>query len=129
MTAATPHMKALAYLQDNIRDLPTWLQRLTPLQMEQLAVVLCGWEADTDSAGKVLAFEEVERREVTHALIVFNGDVCAAAKALGIGKTTLYRKIKTWGFTPSNRRLLCESAGLGSGIRISSDRRRTSAEV
>jgi transcriptional regulator of acetoin/glycerol metabolism len=108
-------MTALAYLYDNLRDLPTWLQRLTPVQMEQLAAVLTGWQAKSEKHEAVLPIEEIEQREFTRALILFNGDVCAAAKALGIGKTTFYRKMKSWGFSATDWRLIIQAAALGGG--------------
>lgn len=111
-------MDALAYLYDNARDLPNWFQRLTPVQMQQLAGVLSAWEAKAH-AGAVHPLDEVERREFTHALIVFKGDACAAAKALGVGKTTFYRKMKSWGFRSSNWRLIYQAAALTSPFRVS----------
>jgi hypothetical protein len=42
----------------------------------------------------------------------FGGDVCAAAKALGIGKTTLYRKLKSWGFSSDTWQRISQAAVL-----------------
>ncbi len=41
--------------------------------------------------------EESEKRTILRALQLFHPDKIAAAKALGIGKTTLYRKLKEYG--------------------------------
>jgi DNA-binding NtrC family response regulator len=43
---------------------------------------------------------EIERRTVLHALRETRGDKLAAARLLGIGKTTLYRKPKEYTATP-----------------------------
>jgi transcriptional regulator with PAS, ATPase and Fis domain len=43
------------------------------------------------------ALEKVIQAHVAECLLCFNGDRVAAAKALGIGKTTLYRWLKEWG--------------------------------
>jgi DNA-binding NtrC family response regulator len=45
----------------------------------------------------VLQLEEVERRTILRALRETGGDKMAAARLLGIGKTTLYRKLKQYG--------------------------------
>jgi two-component system response regulator HydG len=48
---------------------------------------------DTD---EVVPLEELERRAIVHALRETGGDKLAAARLLGIGKTTLYRKLKLY---------------------------------
>ncbi|HEU5410326.1 MAG TPA: sigma-54 dependent transcriptional regulator [Candidatus Acidoferrales bacterium] len=45
---------------------------------------------------KPVSLEEMERRAVLKALQESSGDKLAAARALGIGKTTLYRKLKQY---------------------------------
>ena len=44
-----------------------------------------------------LPLTEVERRAIFLALANTGGDKCAASKILGIGRTTLYRKLKQYG--------------------------------
>ena len=44
-----------------------------------------------------LRLEELERRAIFRALRESSGDKLAAARLLGIGKTTLYRKLKQYG--------------------------------
>jgi DNA-binding NtrC family response regulator len=45
---------------------------------------------------EVVPMEELERRNIFHALRETGGDKLAAARMLGIGKTTLYRKLKQY---------------------------------
>ena len=45
---------------------------------------------------ELLALEEMERRAILRALREAGGDKLAAARILGIGKTTLYRKLKQY---------------------------------
>ena len=45
---------------------------------------------------ELLSLDELERRAVLHALQQTRGDRIAAAQHLGIGKTTLYRKLKEY---------------------------------
>jgi two-component system response regulator HydG len=47
-------------------------------------------------ADDVLPLEELERRAILRALRESGGDKLAAARLLGIGKTTLYRKLKQY---------------------------------
>jgi two-component system response regulator HydG len=51
---------------------------------------------------ELLPLEELERRAIFRALRETGGDKLAAAKLLGIGKTTLYRKLKQYDREPSN---------------------------
>jgi transcriptional regulator of acetoin/glycerol metabolism len=44
----------------------------------------------------VLPLAEIERREILRALEYTNGDRSTAAQMLGIGRTTLYRKLKSY---------------------------------
>lgn len=45
---------------------------------------------------KILPFDEVEKRVLQHALKLTKGNVSQAAKELGIGRTTLYRKLEKY---------------------------------
>lgn len=47
-----------------------------------------------------VSLKELERRAVVRALREAGGDKVAAARLLGIGKTTLYRKLKEYELDP-----------------------------
>jgi len=47
----------------------------------------------------VLPLQQVERRAIEEALTYTRGDRTTAAHLLGIGRTTLYRKLKEYGYT------------------------------
>ena len=49
----------------------------------------------------MLPLEDLERRAIFRALHETGGDKLAAARLLGIGKTTLYRKLKQYDAHPS----------------------------
>ncbi len=51
-----------------------------------------------DGAEAVITLMELERQAIFRALHHLKGDKLLAAKLLGIGKTTLYRKLKEYGF-------------------------------
>ena len=46
---------------------------------------------------EITPLAEVERRHMLHAVDHTRGDVTAAAIMLGVGRTTLYRKLKSYG--------------------------------
>ncbi len=48
-------------------------------------------------SNELTTLDEMERRFILRALRETNGDKLAAARLLGIGKTTLYRKLKQYG--------------------------------
>jgi len=45
----------------------------------------------------VLTLADLEKQAILGAIRTLNGDKLQAAKLLGIGKTTLYRKLKEYG--------------------------------
>jgi two-component system response regulator HydG len=46
--------------------------------------------------GEIVSLLVLERRAINRAMRETNGDKLAAARLLGIGKTTLYRKLKQY---------------------------------
>jgi two-component system response regulator HydG len=74
----------------HIGDLPTTLQNFHA--QEPVVAV------DVESSG-IVNLAELEKKAILHAITTLNGDKLEAAKQLGIGKTTLYRKLKEYGST------------------------------
>jgi DNA-binding NtrC family response regulator len=52
--------------------------------------------------GEMVPLMVLERRAIFRAMRETNGDKLAAARMLGIGKTTLYRKLKQYDSQPAN---------------------------
>ena len=50
-----------------------------------------------DGSSKILPIAEMERQSILATIAQLNGDKLMAARLLGIGKTTLYRKLKEYG--------------------------------
>jgi two-component system response regulator HydG len=50
-----------------------------------------------DGRSKILPLAEVEKQTILNALEQLNGNKLLTARVLGIGKTTLYRKLKEYG--------------------------------
>jgi len=49
-----------------------------------------------DVRGQIIPIAELEKRTILNAIMELNGDKLKAARLLGIGKTTLYRKLKDY---------------------------------
>ena|SRR5947209_13560087 len=115
MNSPLPHarMSALAYLYDNIHDLPNWFRHLAPRQLEEIAGVMVQWQLPNESHC-ILPIEEIERREILRAVALYGGDAIKAAEALKIGKTTIYRKLSAWGYAVRNRSLLAQASALAA---------------
>ncbi len=91
-------------------DLPTQLQefrlqtqsqaeRFVPYTMteDQTDAVLAGVAGPAIGAGGIVSIADMERRAILTTIQQLKGDKLMAAKLLGIGKTTLYRKLKEYG--------------------------------
>ncbi len=48
---------------------------------------------------KIETLQEVEKSHILDVIEYFDGDKVKAAQALGIGKTTIYRKLKEYGIS------------------------------
>jgi len=55
--------------------------------------------ADPGKQSRILPLAELEKQAIIDALRQLNGDKLMTARALGIGKTTLYRKLKEYGIS------------------------------
>lgn len=53
---------------------------------------------------KVRTINELESIAIENAIHEFNGNLTEAAKALGIGRATLYRKVKQYNIDPASAR-------------------------
>ena len=50
-----------------------------------------------DHMMEIVPLDEMERQAIMRALVQLDGDKSEAARRLGIGKSTLYRKLKRYG--------------------------------
>ena len=101
-------MKALlAYdWPGNVRELKNCLERscamtTAPLmQLRDLPTYIHGMPAEQPGSvrvqRKIMPMAELEKQTIMSALAQLNGDKLLAARLLGIGKTTLYRKLKEY---------------------------------
>ena len=93
----------------NVRELENCVQRAMALgsgpllQIKDLPPALLGSFQGSAGTNDSHTLEGLERRAILNALKTAGGDRQRAAKLLGIGKTTIYRKLKEYGIeeTPS----------------------------
>jgi len=79
----------------HLGDLPTQLQQ-QGLDARRTAGAVSGAEPNSETP-EVKTLADLERDAILGAIRVLKGDKLQAAKLLGIGKTTLYRKLKEYG--------------------------------
>jgi transcriptional regulator of acetoin/glycerol metabolism len=89
------------------RTLSEWIRVATQTYAALGRAIKEGEEADklnrqkrrivefTDNAG-IVPLAELEKREILRAVKVLNGNVDEAAKRLGLGRTSVYRKLKEY---------------------------------
>ncbi len=75
------------------------------LQRQSLPLHLAQRDSQAATGGStdttvILPLDEVERRAIVHALKVMDNNIPDAARALGIGRSTLYRKLKQYNLLP-----------------------------
>jgi two-component system response regulator HydG len=93
----------------NVRELENCVERacttcsLPTIHIADLPTQLRNFQAQTKPAGPVsdreivIPIAELEKQAILHAIEALQGDKLEAARQLGIGKTTLYRKLKEYG--------------------------------
>ncbi len=89
-------------LVNGVPSLSTGHQPLQPTQALQSSnVVNFPFQPQTE---KVQKMEEMEAKAIESAIHQYKGNLTEAAKALGIGRATLYRKVKQFHIDPSQAR-------------------------
>jgi two-component system response regulator HydG len=77
-------------------SLPTIHVTDLPTQLRDSQTLAAGAAPAQDPAA-ITPLDELEKQAILHAIQVLDGDKLEAARRLGIGKTTLYRKLKEYG--------------------------------
>ncbi len=80
----------------HLGDMPTQLQDYR-MQAQAAAEPSPGEPANVDAG--ILTIAEMEKKAILNTLRQLDGDKLKAARLLGIGKTTLYRKLKEYGIS------------------------------
>ncbi len=89
-------------LVNGVPSLSTGVQPLQPTQaLQNSNVVNFPFQQQTE---KVQKMEDMEAKAIEAAIHQYKGNLTEAAKALGIGRATLYRKVKQFHIDPSQAR-------------------------
>ena len=80
----------------HLGDMPTQLQEY---RMQWQAAAEPSDEEPVKVDASILTIAEMEKQAILNTLRQLNGDKLTAARLLGIGKTTLYRKLKEYGIS------------------------------
>jgi DNA-binding NtrC family response regulator len=78
----------------HLGDLPTQLQNHG---LETRRAAQAGGTAEESAGPQLTTLAEMEKQAILSAIRTLSGDKLQAARLLGIGKTTLYRKLKEYG--------------------------------
>jgi DNA-binding NtrC family response regulator len=81
----------------HLGDLPSQLQQQGLAALHASAANNGSDDGGDGAASGVRALADLEREAILRAIRALNGDKLQAARLLGIGKTTLYRKLKEYG--------------------------------
>lgn len=99
----------------NVRELEICLHKAASSSKQALDAADLPSEIRNGSNGEIssdgmpiVPLAEVEKQSILNALRQLNGDKIKTARLLGIGKTTLYRKLKEYGISPG---VVMETAG------------------
>lgn len=63
-----------------------------------------GTTSSYSNDSKIQKMDELEAHAIENAIVQYKGNLTEAAKALGIGRATLYRKVKQYHIDPSQAR-------------------------
>lgn len=94
----------------NVRELQNVMQRIinmvdnnSTLTSKDLPAYIKSKEASEDIGKKrqLLTLDEIEKTYISKTIQDCGGNIAAAAKVLGIGRTTMYRKMKKYGIEES----------------------------
>jgi DNA-binding NtrC family response regulator len=83
----------------HLGDLPTQLQNFHLQNHRPVAVAPAALGAPGLARTPVMPLAQLEKQAILDTLRKLNGDKLLAARLLGIGKTTLYRKLKEYGIS------------------------------
>jgi len=85
-------------------DVPPLTAGQQPVSGAKILQFPTGGQSSQNNDGRVATMNELESVAIQNAIQSFNGNLTEAAKALGIGRATLYRKVKQYNIDPSSAR-------------------------
>ncbi|KXG83850.1 Fis family transcriptional regulator [Agrobacterium bohemicum] len=91
-------------IRSNAADIMSVMEAMTTEEERSSASVFPGGSliASTDNTGDVRKISDIEEELIRFALRFYRGQMSQVARKLGIGRSTLYRKLKDYGIDPDN---------------------------
>ncbi len=87
-----------------VNGVPALSSGLNPLTAEPSSNMSNVVSFPVSAENKVQKMDDLEAKAIESAIMQFKGNLTEAAKALGIGRATLYRKVKQYHIDPSQAR-------------------------
>ncbi|WP_374078919.1 helix-turn-helix domain-containing protein [Bdellovibrio bacteriovorus] len=91
------------FRQQLVAGVPALISGSSPINSDAGGNVI-QFPTATASSSNVQKMEELEAQAIENAIVQYKGNLTEAAKALGIGRATLYRKVKQYHIDPSAAR-------------------------
>lgn len=84
--------------------MPSLMSGSNPLERSNVLQFPSQSASPSGEASRVATIDELESKAIENAIMQYRGNLTEAAKALGIGRATLYRKVKQYQIDPSMAR-------------------------
>lgn len=99
-------MESPFFRQQLVAGVPALAFGSSPVNGENTGNVLPfpGPASYSNDSQKIQKMDEIEAHAIENAIVQYKGNLTEAAKALGIGRATLYRKVKQYHIDPSQAR-------------------------
>ena len=91
------------FRQQLVAGTPSLISGSSPVNYEVGSNVIA-FPTPQATSSNVQKMEELEAHAIENAIVQYKGNLTEAAKALGIGRATLYRKVKQYQIDPSAAR-------------------------
>lgn len=92
------------FRQQLMAGVPALISGSSPVTPDLMSGNVIQFPTPTASPSNVQKMEELEAQAIENAIVQYKGNLTEAAKALGIGRATLYRKVKQYHIDPAAAR-------------------------
>ncbi|WP_374032416.1 helix-turn-helix domain-containing protein [Bdellovibrio bacteriovorus] len=92
------------FRQQLVAGVPALASGTSPINSDVGGGNVIQFPTPTATSSSVQKMEELEAHAIENAIVQYKGNLTEAAKALGIGRATLYRKVKQYHIDPSAAR-------------------------
>ncbi len=90
--------------ENNVGRMPSLSAGAQPVESGAKILQFPTGNQHNQNNGKVETINELESKAIKAAIFEYKGNLTEAAKALGIGRATLYRKVKQYNIDPNEAR-------------------------